>query len=37
MRNQEIRKAAKDAQINLWQIADALGITDSTFSSQTSP
>ena len=32
MKNHEIRIAAKKAQINLWKIADALGITDSTFS-----
>ena len=32
MHNQEIRAAAKSAEIKLWKIADALGMTDSTFS-----
>lgn len=30
--NQEIRNAAKQRGIRLWQAADALGITDATFS-----
>lgn len=30
--NQEIRKAAKEAGIYLWQIADRLGYQDSNFS-----
>ena len=30
--NEEIRLAAKDANVCLWQIADALGIADHTFS-----
>lgn len=29
--NQEIRKAAKEAGIYLWQIADRLGYQDSNF------
>lgn len=32
MKNQEIRSAAKEASIRLWQIADALGINDGNFS-----
>lgn len=32
MYNQDIRRAAAKAGIKLWQIADAIGITDSTFS-----
>ena len=32
MHNQEIRAAAKIAGIKLWKIADALEMTDSTFS-----
>ena len=31
-RNPEIKKAAKDAGIRLWRIAEKLGITDSNFS-----
>ena len=30
--NDDIRSAAKDGGIRLWQIADALGVTDSTLS-----
>jgi len=30
--NQEIRKAAKQKGVRLWQIAEALGITDANFS-----
>ena len=32
MFNTDIRNAAKAANIYLWQIADALGIADSSFS-----
>lgn len=32
MVNQDIRKAAAEAGVKLWQIADALGIADSSFS-----
>ena len=32
MRNQDIRKATKDAKVMLWQVAEALGMQDSTFS-----
>ena len=32
MFNQEIRKAAKQKGVRLWQIAEALGITDANFS-----
>lgn len=32
MRNLDIRKAAKEANIYLWQIAEALGINDGNFS-----
>lgn len=32
MKNQEIRAAAKAAGIKLWKIAEALEMTDSTFS-----
>ena len=32
MHNMTIRDAAKQQKINLWQIADAIGITDSNFS-----
>ena len=31
MKNHDVRAAAKDAGIKLWQIADALGIADTTF------
>ncbi len=30
--NEEIRAAAKAAGVKLWQIADAAGLSDSTFS-----
>ena len=30
--NEDIRKAAKDAGIRMWMIADELGITDHAFS-----
>lgn len=32
MKNQEIREAAKKEGVNLWQIADELGIRDTAFS-----
>lgn len=32
MSNQTIRTKATENRVRLWQIADALGITDSTFS-----
>lgn len=32
MANQDIRQAATGAGVKLWQIADVLGITDSTLS-----
>ena len=32
MSNQEVRRTAAGAGVKLWQIADALGITDSSFS-----
>ena len=32
MRNTDIREAVKAAGLKLWQIADALGITDGNFS-----
>ena len=32
MCNHDIKKAASAAKVKLWQIADELGITDSTFS-----
>ena len=32
MKNQDIRHAADAANVKLWQVAEALGITDSTFS-----
>lgn len=32
MTNLQIRKKAKQSNIHLWQIANKLGITDSTFS-----
>ncbi len=32
MSNLDIRKEAKEAGVNLWQIADKLGIQDSGFS-----
>lgn len=32
MKNKEIREAARQAGVKLWQIADALGMTDGNFS-----
>lgn len=32
MCNQDIRRTAAGSGVKLWQIADALGITDSSFS-----
>lgn len=32
MTNQKVRQAAKAADVKLWEIAERLGITDSTFS-----
>ena len=32
MKNKDIRQAAKDAGLHLWQIADCLGIRDNEFS-----
>ena len=32
MQNKEIREAARQAGVKLWQIADALGMTDGNFS-----
>lgn len=32
MCNQDIRRTAASSGVKLWQIADALGITDSSFS-----
>lgn len=32
MKNQDIRRAAAKANVRLWQVADALGKTDSYFS-----
>lgn len=32
MCNQDIRQAATESSVRLWRIADALGITDSSFS-----
>lgn len=32
MKNQDIRRAAAEAGIKLWQIADAFGIADCSFS-----
>lgn len=32
MKNQIIRAAAKTADICLWEIAEAIGVTDGTFS-----
>ena len=32
MKNQDIRNEVKSASLKLWQIAEELGITDSTFS-----
>lgn len=32
MTNADVRQAAKEAGVNLWQIADSLGMTDGNFS-----
>lgn len=32
MKNHEIRQRAKERNVRLWQIAEGLGVTDSTFS-----
>lgn len=32
MCNQDIRREARENDLKLWQIADALGVTDATFS-----
>lgn len=32
MRNVEIKRRAKEKGVKLWQLAERLGITDSTFS-----
>lgn len=32
MKNQKIREAAKKAGVKLWEVAEALGITDGNFS-----
>lgn len=32
MKNADIRNAAAKAGVKLWQVADKMGITDSTFS-----
>lgn len=32
MNNQEIRKAARDAGVKLWQVAYAMGMSDASFS-----
>lgn len=32
MQNVDIRKAAKEAKVNLWEIAEAYGINDGNFS-----
>lgn len=32
MQNVDIRKAAKEANVNLWEIAEAYGINDGNFS-----
>ena len=32
MCNQEIRNAAKSSGVKLWQVADAIGICDTSFS-----
>lgn len=31
MKNQEVRDMAKASGVRLWQVADALGIADTTF------
>lgn len=32
MRNQDVREKAIESGVRLWEIADALGMTDATFS-----
>lgn len=32
MKNVDIRKAAKEAKVNLWEIAEAYGVNDGNFS-----
>ncbi len=32
MKNQDVRKTATEAGVKLWQIAEVLGIADSSFS-----
>lgn len=32
MENLDIRKAAKEAKVNLWEIAEAYGVNDGNFS-----
>lgn len=32
MKNQDVRQAASNADVRLWQIAEALGIADSSLS-----
>lgn len=32
MKNSEIRKAAKENGVHLWEVADALGMADTSFS-----
>lgn len=32
MKNLDIRKEISDADLKLWQVADGMGFTDSTFS-----
>ena len=32
MQNADIRKAAKEAKVNLWEIAEVYGINDGNFS-----
>ena len=32
MRNVEIRRTAKESGVHLWEVAEALGIADATFS-----
>lgn len=31
MKNQEIRTLAKESSVRLWQVAEALGVADTTF------
>ena len=34
MANEQIKEAARQAGVKLWEVADAIGVTDSTFSRQ---